>query len=130
VPLLNFTILTLLPIALIRRRPEASLATGNGQLLCFQRAVYESMGGHDAVKGRILEDVLLARKVKAAGYHMIFVDALNVVRCRMYRSFGEVWNGFSKNLYAFYNYALPFALLGLLLNLALFVAPHYWLYWQ
>src|SRR5207248_2488393 len=61
--------------------------------------------------------------IKAAGYHMIFVDALLVVRCRMYRSFSEVWSGFSKNLYAFYNYALPFALLGLLLNLALFVMP-------
>lgn len=122
-PLLNFTILTLLPIALIRRRPEASLATGNGQLLCFQRAAYESIGGHAAVKGRMLEDVLLARTVKAVGYQMIFVDALNVVRCRMYRSFSEVWNGFSKNLFAFYNYALPFALVGLLLNVALFVLP-------
>jgi chlorobactene glucosyltransferase len=123
VPLLNFTIMTLLPIALIRRRPEASLATGNGQLLCFQRTVYESVGGHAAVKGRILEDVLLARATKAAGYHMMFVDAQYVLRCRMYRSFSEVWSGFSKNLYAFYNHALPFALLGLLLNLALFVTP-------
>ncbi len=123
VQLLNFTILTLLPIALIRRRPEASLATGNGQLLCFQCAAYERIGGHASVKGRMLEDVLLARKIKAAGYPMIFVDALHVVHCRMYYSFAEVWRGFSKNLYAFYNYTPLFALLGLLLNLALFVAP-------
>ncbi|HEV2661476.1 MAG TPA: glycosyltransferase, partial [Ktedonobacteraceae bacterium] len=123
VPLLNFTILTLLPIALIPRRPETSLATGNGQLLCFQRATYEKIGGHAALKERILEDVLLARAVKAAGQRMIFVDALLLVRCRMYASFAEVWAGFSKNLFAFYSYNLPFALIALLLNLALFVLP-------
>jgi len=123
VPLLNFTILTLLPIPLIRIRPEPSLATGNGQLLCFKRSAYKSIGGHACVKGRILEDVLLARAIKAAGYRMIFVDALELVRCRMYRSFADVWAGFSKNLFAFYNYSLPFALVALLLNLALFVVP-------
>jgi chlorobactene glucosyltransferase len=123
VPLLNFTIFTLLPVALISRRPEPSLATGNGQLLCFHRSTYEAIGGHEAVKGRVLEDVLLARAVKAAGYPMIFVDALELVRCRMYRSFADVWAGFSKNLFAFYNYSLPFALIALMLNLLLFVMP-------
>ena len=123
VPLLNFTILTLLPIALIRKRPEPSLATGNGQLLCFARHAYEKIGGHAGVRTRILEDVLLARAIKRAGLRMTFVDAQEVVRCRMYRSFAEVWAGFSKNLFAFYNYALPFALLALLLNFALFMLP-------
>ncbi len=123
IPLLNFTIMTLLPVALVSLRPEASLATGNGQLLCFHRTAYEAIGGHASVKEKILEDVLLARAVKAAGYRMIFVDALKLLHCRMYTSFTEVWQGFSKNLFAFYNYSLPFALLALLLNLALFVAP-------
>ena len=123
VPLLTFTIMTLLPVALIPVRPEPSLATGNGQLLCFERSAYEHIGGHEAVKNRILEDVLLARAVKAAGYRMLFVDAQDLVRCRMYRSFAEVWSGFSKNLFAFYNYALPFALIGLVLNVFLFIVP-------
>ncbi len=123
VPLLTFTIMTLLPIALIPRRPEPSLATGNGQLLCFERTAYEHIGGHAAVKNRILEDVLLARATKAAGFRMLFVDAQDVVSCRMYRSFSEVWAGFSKNLFAFYNYSLPFALIALLLNTLLFIVP-------
>ncbi len=123
VPLLNFTILTLLPVVLIRRRPEPSLATGNGQLLCFQRTAYEGIGGHIAVKGRILEDVLLARRLKAAGYQMAFIDAFELVQCRMYHSWREVWAGFSKNLFAFYNYSLPFACFALVLNFLLFVLP-------
>ncbi len=123
VPLLNFTILTLLPVALVLKRPEPSLATGNGQLLCFDRQAYEKIGGHTGVKGRILEDVLLARAIKAARFRMVFVDAQELVRCRMYRSCTEVWAGFSKNLFALYNYSLPFAVLALVLNLALFVLP-------
>lgn len=123
VPLLNFTIMTLLPVALVRLRPEPSLATGNGQLLCFHRLAYTKIGGHAAVKDNILEDVLLARAIKKAGERMIFVDALEFVRCRMYRSWSGVWAGFSKNLFALYNYSLPFALIALLLNLALFVLP-------
>jgi hypothetical protein len=54
VPLLNFTILTLLPVALILKRPEPSLATGNGQLLCFEHQAYEKIGGHAGVKDHIL----------------------------------------------------------------------------
>ena len=123
VPLLTFTIMTLLPVALIPVRPEPSLATGNGQLLCFERSAYTHIGGHASVKNRILEDVLLARAIKAAGYPMIFVDAQDLVRCHMYHSFEEVWSGFSKNLFAFYNYALPFALVGLILNVLLFIVP-------
>ncbi len=123
VPLLNFTILTLLPVALVRLLPTPSLATGNGQLLCFHRSAYSAIGGHAAVKGQILEDVLLARAVKAAGRRMTFVDAFALLRCRMYDSWQAVWQGFSKNLFALYNYSLPFAACAILLNLALFVAP-------
>ncbi len=123
IPLLNFTILTLLPIALILKRPEPSLAIGNGQLLCFERSAYNKIGGHTGVKGRILEDVSLAKAIKAAGFRMVFVDAQELVRCRMYRSFAEVWAGFSKNFFALYNYSLPFALLTVVLNLVLFVFP-------
>ena len=123
VPLLNFTIMTLLPVALVLARPEPSLATGNGQLLCFHRSAYEKVGGHASVKGNIHEDVLLARAVKASSDRIAFVDALEFVRCRMYRSFAGVWSGFTKNLFALYNYSLPFALSALLLNLALFIVP-------
>ena len=119
----NFILMLLLPTALAWLRPEPSLATGNGQLLCFHRSAYEATGGHTAVKGQVLEDVQLGHAVKAAGYRMVFVDALEFVHSRMYRSFAEIWAGLSKNIFAFYNYSLPFALVALLLILILFIAP-------
>lgn len=122
-PLLCFRVFTLLPLTMISRRPEPILAAGNGPLLCFRRQAYEAAGGHQAVKGRILEDVSLARAIKAAGYRMAFVDAVNMIFCHMYASFANTWAGFSKTFFAFYNYSLIAALVIILLDLSLFVLP-------
>jgi len=74
VPLLNFSMLVLLPLALVPRRTPPALSNGNGQLMCFQRSTYERIGGHTSVKGSVIEDVELARLCKAAGQRMIFVE--------------------------------------------------------
>lgn len=90
IPLLYFKVFTLLPLVLVRHRPEPMLAVANGPLLCFQRSVYEAIDGHKAVKTSILEDNSLARKVKAAGYRMAYVDGQDLVSCYMYDSFTEL----------------------------------------
>lgn len=123
VPLLNFTMLVLLPLALVPRRPEPTLSNGNGQLMCFRRETYEHIGGHVSVKDSLIEDVVLARLCKAAGHRMIFVDASTLVSCRMYRSFGAVVAGFSKSHFAPYGFKIGPALLSVTLLLLLFVVP-------
>lgn len=123
IPLLYFRVFTLLPLALVRRRPEPILAVANGPLLCFQRPVYDEIGGHKAIRTSILEDNALARKVKAAGYLMAYVDGQDLVSCYMYDSFAELWDGFSRTFFACYNNSLLAALAILILDLALFVFP-------
>jgi hypothetical protein len=61
--------------------------------------VYEEVGGHKSVSGEVLEDVALAKRVKAAGHRIWFGSGAGVVRVRMYRSFGAMWEGWKKNLY-------------------------------
>lgn len=123
IPLLYFKVFTLLPLVLVRRRPEQILAVANGPLLCFERSVYEEIGGHKAVRTSIMEDNSLARKVKAAGYRMAYVDGQDLVSCYMYDSFAELWAGFSRTFFAFYNYSLVAAAAIIILDLALFVIP-------
>ena len=123
IPLLYFKIFTLLPLVLVKHRPEPILAVANGPLLCFQRVVYEAIGGHKAVKTSILEDISLAREVKAAGYRMAYVDGQDLLSCYMYDSFAELWAGFSRTFFAFYNYSLLAASAMIILDLALFVVP-------
>ncbi len=82
--------------------PASPAAAANGQYLLIRRKVYNSRGGHSAVRGEILEDVALARRVKTAGGRLVFLPGASWVRTRMYRSFGEMWQGWSKNLYLLY----------------------------
>src|SRR5262249_17350354 len=58
----------------------------------------EAVGGHNAVADKLLEDVALARIVKASGHRIYFRFGQGVVRTRMYRNFGAMWEGWTKNL--------------------------------
>lgn len=122
-PLLPLNILMLLPVALVRRRPEPSLSAGIGQFLFFRRATYEATGEHSAVRDQVLDDVKLARRVKVAGWRMDLVDGGTGVRCRMYPSLDAIWQGFSKNLYDFYGRSPIITMLAVLVRIALFVLP-------
>jgi chlorobactene glucosyltransferase len=82
--------------------PNSPVAAANGQFLLIRREAYERMGGHAAVKSEILEDVELARRVKSVGGNLIFLPGAEWVRTRMYRNFGDMWRGWSKNLYLLY----------------------------
>ncbi len=79
--------------------PKHAAAAANGQFLMIRREVYEAVGGHARVCGEVLEDVALARAVKSAGYRLWFGSGRGMVRARMYRSFGAMWQGWQKNLY-------------------------------
>ncbi len=78
------------------RQPDAA---ANGQFVLVLRDVYAAIGGHAAVAGEILEDVALARRVKQQRYGIYFTAPIGIVRTRMYRSFGRMWQGWTKNLY-------------------------------
>jgi glycosyltransferase involved in cell wall biosynthesis len=79
--------------------PRQTDAAANGQFLMIRRDVYEAVGGHAAIAGEILEDVALARRVKHEGFGIYFAAPAGVVRTRMYRSLGAMWQGWTKNLY-------------------------------
>jgi len=82
--------------------PHSPVAAANGQYLLIRREAYERSGGHEAVKSAILEDVELARNVKALGGILVFLPGAQWVRTRMYRTFGEMWQGWTKNLHLLY----------------------------
>lgn len=82
--------------------PASPAAAANGQYLLIRRAVYEAIGGWSAVRGAVLDDVALARRVKQTGYKILFLPGAAWARTRMYRRFGEMWRGWTKNLFLLY----------------------------
>lgn len=79
--------------------PESAAAAANGQYLLIRRDAYEAVGGHASVAGAVVEDVALAQRVKQALYKIRFGPGTGLVRVRMYRSFGAMWQGWTKNLF-------------------------------
>ncbi len=108
IPTLGFILLAFLPFRFLER-PDPRIAAANGQFMLFRREAYRAINGHAGVKDAIVEDIVLARRVKAAGGRLAIADGTGRVFCRMYRSLGEIWHGFSKNLYpAFGGKPAPF----------------------
>ena len=79
--------------------PGAPEAFANGQLILVRREGYEAVGGHAAIKDQILDDVRLAERFKRRGQAIGLCVAPWLFRVRLYRSFGEIFAGYSKNLY-------------------------------
>lgn len=99
VPLLSFILLGFLPMRLAANSTLPSLSAANGQYMLFRKAAYQQIGGHGAVRGALVEDIQLARNIKAAGERLAIADGTGLVTCRMYRGWKEAYQGFSKNLY-------------------------------
>ena len=79
--------------------PASSDAAANGQFLLIRCDAYAGVDGHRGVAREVLEDVALARRVKQRGGRLYFSSGRGIVRTRMYRSFGAMWEGWTKNLY-------------------------------
>ena len=78
--------------------PASPVAAANGQYLLITREAYEAVGGHAAVRHTLLEDVALARAVKASGRKLRFRFGGDAVRTRMYRTWRDLRDGWTKNL--------------------------------
>jgi hypothetical protein len=79
--------------------PDSPAAAASGQYLLIRREDYARIGGHAAVAGEVLEDMALARLAKQAGARLHFASGNGIMRVRMYRTFGAMWQGWTKNLY-------------------------------
>ena len=83
--------------------PNDPLAAANGQYILIRRRAYQAVGGHQAVRNEVLEDVELARLAKQAGFRIWFGSGEGIVTTRMYRRFSEMWPGWTKNLFLLYD---------------------------
>ena len=111
--------------------PKSPEAAANGQYILIRREAYDAIGGHASVASEILEDVALARRVKSSGYKLRFRYSESV-RTRMYRTFGQLREGWTKNLALLFPSpgrlaAKTLLLWVVLLTAFLLPARHWWL---
>jgi glycosyltransferase involved in cell wall biosynthesis len=102
VPVMNWILQSLLPMILVQKTKFASLSAANGQLMMFDAENYRSHQWHSRVRNQNVEDIRLARMMKAEGLRIAVLLGNNDVFCRMYRSFSEAIVGFSRNIHEYF----------------------------
>ena len=107
VPIMSWSILSFLPILLAEKAKTRRLQITMGQFMLFRGSTYHKIGGHEAIKTEILDDMPLGRLIKSSGYKWGIADGTDNLECHMYKNFNEVYNGFTRNLFCAFNYNIP-----------------------
>lgn len=98
-PIIHFVFVALFPLKLINNSKDPLLSFAIGPFLFIEKNFYFSWGGYEAIKTEVVDDIAMARKVKANNGKISVLDGIEVLDVRFYTCFKEVWNGFSKNSY-------------------------------
>jgi glycosyltransferase involved in cell wall biosynthesis len=102
VPLMNYILLTLLPLVFVRKSNFTSLSAANGQFMLFSADVYKSYYLHYTMRNQRVEDIKIARFLKKKKIRIACITGNNNIICRMYQNFTEAVEGFAKNINMFF----------------------------
>lgn len=118
---IGWFIFSCLPIIFSNRNPMFSSAFG--QFLLFRKGAYFSIGGHESIKDKILDDFELGRLITKRGYNLNVFDGTERISTFSYSTEKEALEGLSKSIFPFFNNRLiPFLIL-LILFLSMGLMP-------
>ena len=118
---IGWFIFSCLPIIFSNKNPIFSSAFG--QFLLFRKGAYFSIGGHESIKDKILDDFELGRLITKKGYNLNVLDGTERISTFSYSTEKEALEGLSKSIFPFFNNKLiPFLIL-LILFLSMGLMP-------
>lgn len=109
--------------------PRHPAFAGIGAFTLLRRSVYDAVGGHAAAPLEAVDDMMLARRIKQAGYVNRMACGGPMLHLRMYRGLADLCRGMRKNTAAlpgwwFIPALVPLLLAGYLSPLWLPLAGH------
>jgi chlorobactene glucosyltransferase len=123
VPFFSWVLLSFIPLSVGYRLRLTALSSAVGQLMLFRRDAYQAIGGHENVSTSVVDDMSLVRRIKSARLRWRVAHVADLVSCRMYHSSREAIDGFTKNLFAVFDYRLLPFLFAFLWLLVMFWEP-------
>lgn len=119
VPLMNWILLSLLPLILVRTSKNSAFSAANGQFMMFRSDTYHIHLPHQLFKKHMVEDIAIIQYFKQQRLKVDTLLGKDDVACRMYSGAEEAIEGFSKNIYQFFgNSALLTILVGVITTTA------------
>lgn len=99
VPLMNWILLSLLPLKKVFTSNNKSFVAANGQTILITKSAYQKIGEHNKVKDDPVEDMGIARLIKKNDYKMMTLLGDRQIFCSMYNDFLSAVEGYKKNFY-------------------------------
>jgi glycosyltransferase involved in cell wall biosynthesis len=96
-PLLQWSWFVTLPLRVAEALQRSSMVVANGQFFLMRRTAYFSSGGHEAIKGEVLDDLELARQMVNSGFRGGVAEGSAISNCRMYSNAKDLIDGYSKS---------------------------------
>lgn len=116
VPIMNWVLVSLLPLILTRKSHMPAFAAANGQHMLFKKATYRQMQLHERFKKHAVEDIAIAKYMKQQKLHIQTLLSNGQIKCRMYGGLKEAIDGFSKNVLAFFGNSIPISIIILMVT--------------
>ena len=90
----------------------SSVAVASGGFILMRRKVWADLGGYEAIRSEMIDDLNTARIVKHSGHRVFAAITKDLLSTRMYLGFQEIWEGLRKNAFAGNHYSVLKLLAG------------------
>ena len=98
-PLLQWSWISSVPLAIAKRSTNPSFAVANGQFFAVTKSALEKSGGYSSIKSEVLDDMQMARVLLRNKFKGTVGNGALIAQCHMYSSWGELRNGYAKSLW-------------------------------
>jgi cellulose synthase/poly-beta-1,6-N-acetylglucosamine synthase-like glycosyltransferase len=87
---------TIMYLVSLTNRNSSKVAVANGQFFLIRREPYEKVGGHQAVRNQITEDVELMRLLKGNNFIVRFLLGGHLASTRMHSTLRQLFHGWGR----------------------------------
>jgi hypothetical protein len=98
-PLLQWSWISSVPLAIAKRSSSPSFAVANGQFFAVKKSALVHSGGYASIKSEVLDDMQMARVLLRNKFKGTVGNGALIAQCHMYSSWNELRNGYAKSLW-------------------------------
>lgn len=129
-PFTYWSIMAILPLGIAYHSRFSLFSSATGQFMLFRRRAYDQIGGFASIKHHVVDDVELCKRIRTQGLCWRLLDGKDVYQVRQYKSFRELYEGHTKNLFAGFANNIPAFCLIWLWLLLIYCMPLAGLVWS
>ncbi len=111
------------------RSKSPDVYVGMGAFNLVKRSAYDAVGGHEALRMEIVDDLLLGKNIKQGGFSQDLLLGLEALRLRWYDGVGETVRGLKKNMFASLDFSLGKTVFVTFIFFAMYLFPYLAFIW-